>query len=109
MKKKVFLLTCLLVFSVSVFAQSNSAAERSKKLTQMNAQMAGTYQIQMINTRALPMMPLSLLPQIDSLRKDNDTVYITVNNTERIMVLPKKVITSPGFAEPEHAIYISTQ
>jgi len=98
-----------LLSAFCVYAQENPAVEKSKKLQQLNIALDGTYQIQVLNSRELPMFPLSLLPKIDSLRSENDTIYIPVKPRERIMVLPKKVIDSPGFKKPEHVVHMTTE
>lgn len=90
-------------------AQQSVHLIESKKLQQMNFAMDGTYQIQVIDSRELPMFPLTILPEIDSVRKQNDTVYIKIKDHERIMVLPKSVITAPSFVKAEHLVYISDQ
>ena len=69
----------------------------------------GTYQIQIINSRELPMFPMALLPKIDSLRAERDTVYIPFKTNQRIIVLPKVVINASGFKKTEHAIHIATE
>lgn len=107
--KRYILLFIAFAFVIYGKAQQNSHATESQKLQQLNVALDGTYQIQIIDSRELPMLPLTLLPQIDSLRKESDTVYISVKNNERIMVLPKKVINSPDFIKPQHVQYISTQ
>lgn len=107
---KNFILIVIVVFVVvQGKAQQNYKSAQSQKLQEMNIALDGTYQIQVIDSRELPIMPLTLLPKIDSLRKDNDTVYINVKEHERIMVLPRKVIAAHDFVKPQHLKYLSTQ
>lgn len=107
--RKYLIVAGFLLCAFCVSAQQSSTNERSNKLQQLNVSLDGTYQIQVLNSRELPMFPLSLLPKIDSLRSESDTVYIQVKPRERIMVLPRKVIDSPGFKKPEHVVHISTE
>ena len=99
---------CFLMLAFYTYAQQSPGAERTQKLQQLNVALDGTYQIQVLNSRELPMFPLNLLTKIDSLRSENDTIYIPVKPRERIMVLPRKVIDSPGFKKPEHVVHITT-
>ena len=109
MLNRYLVVICFLLLVNCLKAQQGSTTESTKKLQQLNVALDGTYQIQVLNSRELPIFPMSLLPKIDSLRSENDTVYISVKPTERIMVLPRKVINSSSFIKPQHVIHISTE
>ncbi len=46
----------------------------------------GTYQIQIIDSREKPAINISLIDQIDAVRKENDVAYISVKDNIRIKV-----------------------
>jgi hypothetical protein len=107
--EKYLIVAGFLLCAFCVSAQQSSTNERSNKLQQLNVSLDGTYQIQVLNSRELPIFPMSLLPKIDSLRNQNDTVYLSIKPAERIMILPRRVIDNPAFKKPEGIIHISAE
>ena len=65
----------------------------------------GTYQIQIIDSREMPSIPLSI---IDAVRKENDIAYISVKDNIRIKVLPLFVINAVDFVEVETIVYLKS-
>lgn len=106
MNKLVLLLAILFVSGLS-FAQSNLTPEKVEELTTLKTELDGTYQIQMIGTRSLPTIELSWFEVIHDSREQNETVYITVSDNCRIMVLPQTAIDAPGFVPLEYIGYIN--
>ncbi len=104
-------LTLSLYFTVASaafsFSQSSLNQEQVQEYFNLSVSLEGTYQIQMINTRALPTIRLDLFPQIDSLRLENETTYLNVNPNMRIMILPREVINASNFVWVERVIHIN--
>lgn len=57
----------------------------------------GTYQLEIINTRYMPVLPGNLMNIIRDNRHETNTVYVQINNMLRVKILPKSEINSPGF------------
>lgn len=110
MIKNIYLILLLLspLFNQS-FAQSNLSESKAEELTELGVYIEGTYQIQMIDTRALPAVELSLYEIIEAKRDLNNTVYHYVGSNMRIMILPKEIIEHPDFISLENIKYISSK
>lgn len=108
--KKLFFSLLLLGVSIQVEAQttqSNDAQAHTAYLKQLSIELNGTYQVQMINTRALPTFDMELLVQVKNKRLQSDTLYIPVSEIQRIMVLPKDVIEDPNFQGVGYVEYVN--
>ena len=110
MINKIYLILLLLspLFNHS-FAQSNLTDSEVDYLIELGATLEGTYQIQMIDTRALPTAELSLYKIIEEKRNINKTVYHYLNSNMRIMILPQETIEKSDFIGIERIIYISSK
>ena len=110
MINKIYLILLLLspLFNHS-FAQSNLSESKVEELTKSGVYIEGTYQIQMIDTRALPTVELSLYKIIEEKRNINKTVYHYLNSNMRIMILPQETIEKSDFIGIERIIYISSK
>jgi hypothetical protein len=98
----------LLFFSTSSYSQGNLTEEEATSYTERFNQAAGTYQIQIIDSRVTLSMQLSLIDQIDAVRKENDVTYITLKSNIRIKVLPVSIINAPGFIAVERIAYLNS-
>jgi hypothetical protein len=106
--KKLTLLLCFAVISAAFsFSQSSLNQEQVQEYFNLSVALEGTYQIQMIDTRALPTITLDLFPQIDALRLENETSYLNVNQNMRIMILPREVINASNFVWVERVIHVN--
>ena len=97
----------LFFLSASFYSQSNLTGETASYAERFN-QAGGTYQIQIIDSREKPAIKISLIDQIDAVRKKNDVSYISVKDNIRIKVLPISVINSPDFTAVERVVYLNS-
>ena len=107
---KKYLLAFALVVGITSYtnAQANLTEEEVTELTELKDQISGTYQIQMIDTRSNPTMPLVAFREIDQRRKQSEIVYYQLNVRTRIKILSKDEIDAPGFIAPEPVKYVSS-
>jgi len=105
---KKFILFIFLSISGSINAQSNLTEEEAADYAEKFNQAGGTYQIQIIDSREKPSIQISLINQIEAVRKENDVAYVSVKDNVRIKVLPKSVINAPGFIAVERIVYLNS-
>jgi len=98
----------LLILPTSSYSQSNLSEEEATSYAERFNQAGGTYQIQIIDSREKPAIKISLIDQIDAVRKENDVSYISVKDNIRIKVLPISVINSPDFTAVERVVYLNS-
>ena len=98
-----------LIFIQQYHAQSNLTDSEVDYLIELGSNLEGTYQIQMIDTRALPTVELSLYNIIEEKRSLNKTIYHYLNSNMRIMILPQETIKNSDFIGVERIIYISSK
>ncbi len=108
MIRKLIIISLGLVLMLNVKAQSNLSEQQVESLILLGHQLEGTFQIQMIDTRALPTVELSLYTIIDQKRDLNKTVYHYINSNMRIMIPSKEAIEKPDFISIERIKYISS-
>lgn len=106
--KKLIVLLCFMIVSVTTYAQSHLTEEQVIQYTQLAQELEGTFQIQMIDTRATPAITLDLFPQIAELRHESEVTYLNVNPSMRIMILPLSSIESPSYQEVERVTRINS-
>jgi hypothetical protein len=92
----------ILFFSVLILSKPVSAQEESKKPIGIE----GTYQIQVLNTRALPLIPSNLEMLIKKERHATEEKFIKLGEQVRLKVLPLSEISKPGFKAVEKVVYI---
>lgn len=97
-----------LLYSTNIFCQENLSKEEVKKYTEMVKVAEGTYQIQMIDTRSLPSIPLSLIQTIEDKRGETKVVYYQFKPNIRIKILPKQMINEKGFVLIDRINHISS-
>ena len=68
----------------------------------------GTYQIQMINTRKMPAIPISLISEIEEKRHQNEVRYFNFKDNIKIKILPKDVIKSTTFEPIERIVHLNS-
>lgn len=96
----------LLVYTYA-FAQEGLRPEEVMRLSKLQKEIRGTYQIQMLGTRKQPAVPLELIQQIENNRKENEVSYINYCSDYRIMVLPRNRISSDSFIPIQPITFIS--
>lgn len=96
------------IISLTSYCQEGLTKEEVKKYTEMTSELEGTYQIQMIDTRSLPAIPLELIKTIEKKRKDSETVYFFYKNNIRIKVLSYQEMQHKKITKDEKIVYISS-
>ncbi len=110
MIRKLFLIPVFFLFFIQQFhTQSNLTDSEVYYLVELGADLEGTYQIQMIDTRALPTVELSLYKIIEEKRSLNKTIYHYISSNMRIMILSQEAIKNSDFIGIERIIYISSK
>ena len=104
------LLVMILFSTASVFAQvsdKDNVKSEEQKISQLSKELEGTWQIQVINSRNMPAIPIQVVETIEQRRLDNDTSYYYLDPDIRIMILPRKVILNKNFNKIEKITHIS--
>lgn len=99
----------IMAFSFSFtdgFAQ-DPKAETNRLMVLLN-KLEGTYQVQIIDSRELPAIPLSLMDTIITKRDQNEIKYVWLKDNIRVKILPVKEITSSSFKGVTRISYINS-
>jgi len=108
-KNNITILFVSILFISPVFSQENLTKEEVATYISMMETAEGTYQIQMIDTRELPAIPIALIKTIEEHRKENETVYFFYKNNIRIKVLSRyEIQDNKRLTKDEKIIYISS-
>ena len=97
-----------LLYTTQLFSQTKISQYDITKYSEMVQLAEGTYQIQMIDTRSLPAIPLSLIQTIETKRDDSKVIYFQYKQNIRIKILSKEMISKPNFIPLERIISISS-
>ena len=100
------ILLCILFFKIK--AQQDPKAE-TKRLVALSEKLAGTYQLQIIDSREKIAMPFSLLDTIQAKRHPNQVTYFWFRNNVRVKVLPFSVINQGGYTPLERVVNVSSK
>ena len=103
-----FLFFLVPVFNIS-YGQSNLSESKVKELIALGVALEGTYQIQMIDTRVLPAVELSIYSIIQEQRSSKNVVYHYLNSNTRIMILSFETIENTNFKSLDRIAYISSK
>lgn len=68
--------------------------------------LEGTYQVQIINSRELPTIPLSLMDQVEQKRDASAVTYVWLKSNTRVKILSKTQIEDPAFKKLEKVTHI---
>jgi hypothetical protein len=104
----VFILS-FLIASVTGTSQENLTQDEVSKFKAMTLKAKGTYQVQIIDTRALPTIPLSLINEIEETRDELKITYLNVSPTLRVKILPTQMIAKNDFILLEQIKHISSK
>jgi VanZ family protein len=108
MKNYLSLIMIVLCFSFSKgFSQQDPKAETNRMMDLLN-KLEGTYQVQIIDSRELPAIPLSLMDTIIAKRDQEITKYVWLKNNIRVKILSVKEITSPSFKGVTRVDYVNS-
>jgi|GEM_PF-1424485 len=106
--KHSFILLFFSFFSYSGFAQNDAKKIETERLTKLLNKLEGTYQVQIIDSRELAAIPLTLMDTIELKRHENQVQYVWIKNNVRVKILPKIEILSPNFKGLERVTHISS-
>jgi hypothetical protein len=96
----------LLVFILTGFtAKAQDITDKSKVDSSVNIE--GTYQFQMINTRAQPNIPGNLNQILSEKRDATKTVYVQMGTDVRLKILPWAEIKKSNFKPLPLVFYIT--
>ena len=101
-----FLIACCFA-SKNGLAQVDPKVETGRLMELLN-KLEGTYQVQIIDSRELPAIPLSLMDTISLKRGENEVKYVWLKSNIRVKILSKSEITSPSFHGLPRITYISS-
>ena len=101
--KKAFILFVMLITGLSISkAQSGSKQNDTKQIN-----VEGTYQIEMINTRDKPSLPVELAKIVSENRDTKEVKYIMLAPKTRLKILPLSEINKPDFKPLNKITYVS--
>jgi len=100
------LLMAFVFFTGETYSQTLQQHEEDQDLIALNQKLSGTWQIQMVGTRAQPMIPFDLVRRVDAIRSKNEVKYFYIDPKIRIKVLSFEQINSPGFIPVKRIISI---
>jgi hypothetical protein len=69
--------------------------------------LEGTYQLQIIDSRELPTISLDMLDKIQAKRHQTDTIYFSVKQNFKIIVLPYETIEKKDFTAIKRVAHFS--
>lgn len=90
------------------FSQNSLSKSQVDQYATMFMEAQGTYQIQMINTRKMPAIPISLISQIEKKRHQSEVRYFNFKENIKIKILPKDVIESTTFEPIERIVHLNS-
>ena len=88
-------------------AQVDPKIETNRLMNLLNKN-EGTYQVQIIDSRELAAIPLSLMDTIEAKRDQNNITYTWLKNNIRVKILPTAIISQPAFQALPRVINISS-
>ena len=106
---KVVLVFCLSLLSIVGYSQKEYTQEQIQEIQDLNAQIEGTYQIQVIDSRKQPALPFELAKIVEEKRSQTETVYHYLDSNIRILILPENQMKRNKFTKDEKLIYISSK
>lgn len=101
-----FLVVLFLSFTKGI-AQEDPKVETNRMMALLN-KLEGTYQVQIIDSRELPAIPLSLMDTIVAKRDQDVTKYVWLKSNIRVKILSLKEITSPSFKGVTRVEYVNS-
>ena len=117
--KPLFLFLISILFGINVgFSQDNQSVvsepvqeatrkAETKRLMDLLSKLEGTYQIQVIDSREQPTIPLTLMEIIELNRHTTEVKYIWLKSNMRVKILSKNEINTSSFIGIPRVINIS--
>lgn len=90
------------------FGQSNLTEQETIELQELKHSLDGTYQIQMINSRSLPTIELSVFEQIAETRDPLNDTFIEISDVCRVFVPSEAMIAKIDFQPLAYYVIIQT-
>lgn len=108
MKTTLYLVLLMMFLSFKNGIAQQSPTIETNRLMDLLKKLEGTYQLQIIDSRELPAIPLSLMDTIQAKRDEKIVKYIWLKNNIRVKILPKSEIYSSTFKGLNRISYISS-
>jgi hypothetical protein len=89
-------------------AQADLSADKVHELQELKSNLEGTFQIQMIDSRALPTIELSLFEEIQNKRSQIDDTFIELSANSRVFIPSFQEIESSSFEPLEYVSYLQS-
>jgi len=89
-------------------AQADLSTEKVHELQELKSNLEGTYQIQMIDSRALPTIQLSLFEEIQNKRSQTNDTFIELSGNCRVFIPSHQEIESSTFKPLEYVTYLQS-
>ena len=106
MKLFIYVFSLLSLFAINANGQTDPKVETQRLMTLLT-KLEGTYQVQIIDSRELPAIPLSLMDTIIAKRDQNSVKYVWLSEKVRVKILPVSEISQPTFQPLERVVYKS--
>lgn len=90
----------LIILSFFLFTKAigqNAEKKETERLTTLFHKLEGTFQVQVVNSRAKPEIPLWVADSVQVKRHQTQIIYLKLKPHIRVMILPFSVINQPNF------------
>ena len=104
--KTIILLITVCFATINAAAQADAKIE-TNRLMNLLQKLEGTYQVQIIDSRELPAIPLALMDTIIAKRDENTVKYVWLKNNVRVKILPTKEINAQLFQGVTRVAYVT--
>lgn len=91
-----FLITLVCLTLSNLNAQVDPKIE-TNRLMNLLTNLEGTYQVQIVDSRELPTIPLSLMDTIIATRDQTKVKFVWLSEKVRVKILSTDVISAPNF------------
>lgn len=105
---KSFLLFGIIGSSTISYSQSSLTKDEAAEYIERFNTAEGTYQIQVIDTRELPAIPVSFIDDIEKARDENEVRFISLKENIRVKILPTVEINSENFKPLDRIVFINS-
>ncbi|MEO8760449.1 MAG: hypothetical protein ABI448_06130 [Bacteroidia bacterium] len=103
-----FIFSCFLSLHQLHAQEMPKEKVESQRLMNLYNKLEGTYQIQIINSREEPAIPLTIMDSIEIKRQQNTTVYFWLKSNVRVMIPAYSLINKQDFSLLERVKYVSS-
>lgn len=104
---KTLFITTFICFCLVSKSQTNLSSDTTNQMANLLHKLEGTYQLQIFDSRELPTISLGMLDKIQDKRHQTDTIYFSVKQNFKVMILPYSTIEKKGFTAIKRVAYFS--